>query len=45
MWGMDYRLITVPDQLRDDADDDTAVWEVRPDMLQTDAFWKAWQGN
>lgn len=45
MWGMDYRLITVPDQLRDDADEGAAVWEVRPDMLQTEAFWKAWQGS
>jgi 2-succinyl-5-enolpyruvyl-6-hydroxy-3-cyclohexene-1-carboxylate synthase len=45
MWGMDYRLITVPDQLREGEDDGAAIWEVRPDAVQTDAFWKAWQGS
>jgi 2-succinyl-5-enolpyruvyl-6-hydroxy-3-cyclohexene-1-carboxylate synthase len=45
MWGMDYRLITVPEQLRDDAQVGAAIWEVRPDMVQTEAFWRAWQGS
>jgi 2-succinyl-5-enolpyruvyl-6-hydroxy-3-cyclohexene-1-carboxylate synthase len=45
MWDMEYRLLTDVDQLRDDDDvAGCAVWEVRPDAEQTEAFWKAWQG-
>jgi 2-succinyl-5-enolpyruvyl-6-hydroxy-3-cyclohexene-1-carboxylate synthase len=44
MWGMDYRLLTDVKQLRDDDDSaGCAVWEVRPDAGQTEAFWTAWQ--
>lgn len=42
MWGMDYRLITDPSELRDD-DSPCAVWEIRPDAAQTEAFWAAWK--
>ena len=42
MWGMDYRLITEPVDLRDD-DSSCAVWEIRPDAAQTEAFWSAWK--
>lgn len=44
MWGMNYRLLTDVKQLRDQEDDTgCAVWEVRPDAQQTEAFWTAWQ--
>jgi 2-succinyl-5-enolpyruvyl-6-hydroxy-3-cyclohexene-1-carboxylate synthase len=44
MWGMDYRLLTDVKQLRDQEDEaGCAVWEVRPDAEQTEAFWSAWQ--
>lgn len=42
MWGMDYRLITELSQLVDD-ESPCAVWEVRPDPEQTEAFWREWQ--
>lgn len=42
MWGMDYRLFTDAAEMRDD-DAACAVWEVRPDAVQTEAFWNAWQ--
>ena len=42
MWGMDYRLITEPDQLIDD-ESPCAVWEIRPVEAQTEAFWAAWR--
>ena len=44
MWGMDYRLITDTASLDDDGAP-CAVWEVRPDAAQTEAFWQAWQGQ
>jgi 2-succinyl-5-enolpyruvyl-6-hydroxy-3-cyclohexene-1-carboxylate synthase len=44
MWGMEHRLLTEVEQLRDDHDDAACVvWEVRPDAGQTAAFWTAWQ--
>ena len=43
MWSMDYRLVTDPAQLKDDASP-CAVWEIRPDEKDTAAFWTAWQG-
>lgn len=44
MWGMDYRLLTDVEQLRSDDDNgDCAVWEVRPNAGQTEAFWNEWQ--
>lgn len=42
LWGMEYRLFTDWQALQDD-DTQSAVWEVRPDAAETDAFWKAWQ--
>ena len=42
MWNMDYRLITEQAHLHDD-DVARAVWEVRPDAAQTEAFWSEWQ--
>lgn len=42
MWGMDYRLFTDQSQLNDD-DSGCAVWEIRPDETQTEAFWAAWR--
>jgi 2-succinyl-5-enolpyruvyl-6-hydroxy-3-cyclohexene-1-carboxylate synthase len=42
MWGMDYRLITEPAKLCDD-ESPCAVWEIRPDEAQTEAFWAAWR--
>ncbi len=42
MWGMDYRLITEPAELLDDASP-CAVWEIKPDAAQTEAFWSAWK--
>lgn len=41
MWGMDHRLISMPGELSDD-DSGCAVWEVRPDAAQTEAFWREW---
>lgn len=43
MWGMDYRLLTDVTGCCDDAGAGCAVWEVRPDAAQTEAFWKEWQ--
>ena len=42
MWGMDYRLITEPGELRDDGSP-CAVWEIKPDAVQTESFWSAWK--
>ena len=42
MWSMDYRLITDWQELSDD-DSETAVWEIRPDEFETEAFWQAWK--
>lgn len=42
LWGMEYRLFTDWQALQDD-DAQSAVWEVRPDVAETEAFWKAWQ--
>jgi len=42
MWNMDYRLITDVRELHDD-DSSTAVWEISPDVAETDAFWNGWQ--
>jgi 2-succinyl-5-enolpyruvyl-6-hydroxy-3-cyclohexene-1-carboxylate synthase len=42
MWGMDYLLLTDASQVKDD-DARCAVWEVRPDAEQTEAFWSDWQ--
>lgn len=41
MWGVEYRLITDPRELRDD-DAPCAVWEIRPDPAETEQFWSAW---
>ncbi|MFZ4764546.1 MAG: 2-succinyl-5-enolpyruvyl-6-hydroxy-3-cyclohexene-1-carboxylic-acid synthase [Roseimicrobium sp.] len=43
LWGMDYKLMSDAASLRDD-NAECAVWEVRPDAAQTEAFWQAWQG-
>jgi 2-succinyl-5-enolpyruvyl-6-hydroxy-3-cyclohexene-1-carboxylate synthase len=44
MWGMDHRLLTDVKQLRDQEEAaGSAVWEVRPDAEQTEAFWSTWQ--
>lgn len=46
MWGMDYRLLTEAQHLQaakeDDDDAACAVWEVRPDAGDTEAFWAEW---
>jgi len=42
MWGLDYRLLTVPEDVQDD-DSPAAVWEVRPDPGQSEDFWREWQ--
>jgi len=42
MWSMDYRLITDWQELSDD-DSESAVWEIRPDEFETEAFWQAWK--
>jgi 2-succinyl-5-enolpyruvyl-6-hydroxy-3-cyclohexene-1-carboxylate synthase len=42
MWSMDYHLITSWQELSDD-DSETAVWEIRPDEFETEAFWQAWK--
>jgi hypothetical protein len=35
--------VTEPQELNDDGAA-CAVWEVRPDAGQTEAFWRDWQG-
>ena len=41
LWGLGYRLLTDCAGLVDDASP-CAIWEVRPDTGQTEAFWAAW---
>lgn len=41
LWGLKYRLFTDPREVRDD-NAACAVWEIRPDPGETDAFWSAW---
>lgn len=42
LWNMEYRLFTDWQSLQDD-DAPCAIWEVRPDVAETEAFWQAWQ--
>lgn len=41
MWGMEWRLFARAADLRDD-DAACAVWEIRPDAVETEAFWAGW---
>jgi 2-succinyl-5-enolpyruvyl-6-hydroxy-3-cyclohexene-1-carboxylate synthase len=42
LWNMEYRLVTDWQTLQDD-ETPNAIWEVRPDEAETEAFWQAWQ--
>ncbi|CAN5799945.1 2-succinyl-5-enolpyruvyl-6-hydroxy-3-cyclohexene-1-carboxylic-acid synthase [soil metagenome] len=42
LWNMEYRLFTDWQSLQDD-DTPSAIWEVRPDVAETEAFWQAWK--
>jgi len=41
MWGASYRKFTRHTDLADD-DATTAIWEIIPDEVQSQAFWAAW---
>ncbi len=45
LWGMAYQCVSHPEEWREASDAICKVIEVRPDAEQTEAFWKAWQGN
>lgn len=43
MWGTGYRCLKEYDNLNRVDDEACSIWEVRPDAIQTAAFWQAWR--